>query len=160
MITYQLESFTQRLEELRPLLDVHWHELALNQDKVPLDVCWEIYLARDAAEGILFVTVRDDSRLMGYFIGFIAPGLHYRTCLTLQMDVFWLHPDLRDEDSLSQVEAEMISEDLFAEVQRQAKARGVQRIFVGSKLHKDASAMFERLGYLEVERYFSLWVGG
>lgn len=160
MITYQLESFTQRLAELKPLLDEHWRELALDQEKVPLDVCWDIYEQRDALDGILFVTVREAGRLMGYFIGFIAPGLHYRTCLTLQMDVFWLHPDLRDEDSIAQVEAAMISEDLFKEVQRQARARGVQRIFVGSKLHKDASQVFERLGYTEVERYFSLWVGG
>ena len=97
---------------------------------------------------------------MGYFVGFIAPGLHYSTCLTLQMDIFWLHPDLRDGDSLSRVEGEMVSEDLFRTVQREAARRGVQRMFVGSKLHKDASALFERLGYIEVERYFSTWLGG
>jgi hypothetical protein len=29
-------------------------------------------------------------------------------------------------------------------------------MFVGSKLHKDASWLFEKLGYTEVERYYSV----
>jgi hypothetical protein len=160
VITCQVESFTKNLAQLKPLLLGHWAELALDQDRVPLDPDWEIYLRKDAEGGILFVTVRDAGALVGYFVGFVGPGLHYRTCLTLQMDVFFLHPDFREGDSLQQVEGEVIAENLFGEVQRAAKARGVQRMFVGSKLHKDVSALFERLGYIEVERYFTFWVGG
>lgn len=160
MITCQVEPFMARLEELKPLLVDHWRELALDQDRVPLDVDWNIYAQREARGEILFVTVRDRGQLQGYFVGFIAPGLHYRSCLTLHMDVFWLHPELRDGDSLSQLEGELMAEKLFEEVRRAASARGVQRAFYGSKLHKDASALFERIGATEVERYFSLWIGG
>jgi GNAT superfamily N-acetyltransferase len=160
VITAQVEPFMANLEQLKPLLVEHWRELALDQDKVPLEPCWEIYAAREAEGGVLYVTVRDRGRLVGYFVGFVGPGLHYRTCLTLQMDVFWLHPEFRDGDSLTQVEAEMVAEILFSEVRRAASARGVQRLFVGSKLHKDASALFERMGFVEVERYYSAWLGG
>lgn len=159
MITCQVESLTERLEELKPFFQPHYHELALDQEKVPLDPQWDIYLDRDAAGGILFVTVRGSGELMGYFVGFVSPGLHYKTCLTLQMDIFWLHPDLRVDDSLTKLEADMVSEDMFKEVQREAKRRGVQRMFVGSKIHRDASALFKRLGYIEVERHYSHWLG-
>lgn len=149
----------KRVEELKQLLDGHWRELALDQEKVELDPCWEIYQAREEVGELMFITIRENGKLMGYFVGFVAPGLHYRGCLTLIMDVFWLHPDLRGEDSLDQMESAMYSDELFNAMRAEATRRGVQRIFVGSKLHKDASMFFERLGYAECERYYSLWIG-
>lgn len=159
MITCRVESLTERLDELKPLFQPHWEELALDQDKVPLDPQYDTYLARDELSEVLLVTARDNGRLIGYFIGFIAPGLHYKTCLTLVMDIFWIHPDYRGEDSLGKMEEMMLGEELFKLVHVAAKQRGVQRIFAGSKMHKDASLMFMHLGYHEVERYHSLWIG-
>lgn len=150
MITTQIESFIERLEELKPLFPRHWEELALNQDKVPLDPQYEIYFARERAGELLLMTVREDAALIGYFIGFIAPGLHYRTCLTLTMDIFYIWPEARGKGA---------GFDLFKAVEAEAKRRGVQRMMVGSKLHKDASFLFEKLGYEEVERYYSVWLG-
>lgn len=150
MITAQVESLTDRLEELKPLLPLHWEELALNKDKVPLSPQWGIYEARDAAGEVLFVTLRDAGRLVGYFVGFVAPGLHYSTCLTLTMDIFYTHPDIRGGTAALR---------LFRAVEREARRRGVQRMFVGSKCHADASRLFQALRYKEVERYFSVWLG-
>ena len=159
MIVCCEESLTSCLEELKPLFTPHWQELALDQDKVPLDPQYDIYLKRDELGEVLLVTARDNGRLAAYFIGFVAPGLHYKTCMTLVMDIFWVHPDYRGEDSLAKVEELMLGEELFKLVHRVARSRGVQRIFAGSKMHKDASFLFEQLGYREVERYHSLWIG-
>lgn len=150
MITAQIESFTQLLPLLKPMFPRHWEELALNQDKVPLDPQYDIYLKRDAMGELMLATVREDANLIGYFIGFIAPGLHYKTCLTLTMDIFYIWPEARGAGA---------GFHLFKAVETEAKRRGVQRMFVGSKLHKDASWLFEKLGYLEVERYYSIWLG-
>jgi GNAT superfamily N-acetyltransferase len=149
-ITAQVESLTDRMAELQPLFPEHYHELALNQDQVPLDPQYEEYLRRDAAGGVMLVTLRDRGALVGYFVGFIAPGLHYRTCLTLTMDIFFVHPEHRGR---------MGGIKLFKTVEAEARRRGVQRMFVGSKCHKDASFLFERLGYHEVERYYTAWLG-
>ena len=150
MITCQVEPFVPFLEEVKPILPIHWEELALNKDKVPLDPQYDIYLARDARGEVLSVTAREDGKLMGYFVGFIAPGLHYKTCLTCTMDIFYVHPDHRGGGT---------GWHLFKTAEAELKRRGVQRLFVGSKLHKDASWLFERLGYEEVERYYSAWLG-
>lgn len=136
--------------DLLPLLPLHWAELALNQDKVPLDPQYDIYDAREAAGQTLVVTLRELGVLAGYFIGFVAPGLHYRTCLTLTMDIFWTHPDIRKGFAAVR---------MFREVEREAKRRGVQRIFYGSKAHKDASKLFEFLRMDPVEVYYSKWIG-
>lgn len=159
MITAHIERLADTMEELKPLFTPHWDELALDKDKVPLDPQFEEYFRRENEGGVLLVVLREAGRVVAYFVGFIAPGLHYRTCLTLTMDIFWLHPTYRDGDSLEQVEGEMLCTQLFEEVIAEARRRGVQRCFFGSKFHKDAHALFEHLECNEVERYYSKWLG-
>jgi GNAT superfamily N-acetyltransferase len=150
MITCQVEPFPPFLEEVKPILPIHWEELALHKEKVPLDPQYNVYLERDAQGGVISITAREDGKLIGYFVGFIAPGLHYQTCLTCTMDIFYVHPDHRGGGT---------GYHLFKSAEKKLKRRGVQRLFVGSKLHKDASWLFEKLGYEEVERYYSAWLG-
>jgi GNAT superfamily N-acetyltransferase len=150
MITAQVEPYSKCLPELIECYDLHWEELALNKDKVPLDPQYDLYEARDNAGQLLLVTLREAGRLVGYFIGFIAPGFHYKTCLTLTMDIFWTHPDVRGGFS---------GVKLFRLVEKEAKRRGVQRMFYGSKMHKDASRLFEYLKMEPVEIYYTKWIG-
>jgi GNAT superfamily N-acetyltransferase len=150
MITAQLESFTEQLDELKPIFPIHYKELALNQDEVPLDPQYDIYIAREEIGELIFVTLRKKGELIGYFIGFIAPGLHYKTCLTCTMDIFYVHPEHRGNGG---------GFTLFEFVEKELKRRGVDRWMVGSKLHKDASFLFERLGFERVEIYYSKMLG-
>lgn len=92
MITAHIESFEENLEYLKPLLPIHYRELALNQDKVPLSPQFDKYAAAEQHGELIFITLRKAGQMVGYFIGFIAPGLHYSTCLTCQMDIFYVLP--------------------------------------------------------------------
>ena len=150
MITCHVESFEERLAELQVLLPLHYRELALNQDKVPLSPRYGDYIDRERAGGLLFVTLRDGGQLVGYFIGFIAPGLHYSTCLTCTMDIFYVHPDKRTGSA---------GVRMFRFVETELRRRGVQRWFMGSKIQADASALFKRIGAAPVETYYSKWIG-
>jgi GNAT superfamily N-acetyltransferase len=149
MLTAQVEPFPPFLAEVQPLLPRHWEELALNRDKVPLDPKFNVYLERDAAGEVFLITLRELGKLAGYFVGFVAPALHYQTCLTLTLDIFWIAPEHRGQ---------MGGVTLFRAVEAEAKRRGVQRMFVGSKCHKEASWLFERLGYERVEVFYSKWL--
>lgn len=151
MITCHIESFEERLDELKALLPEHYKELALNQEKVPLDPQYHVYIERERQGGLLFVTLRDAGELVGYFIGFIAPGLHYKTCLTCTMDIFYVRKDKRGGRA---------GIKLFQFVEKELKRRGVDRWFVGSKCHMDASWLFEYLEFQKVEVYYSKWIGG
>ncbi len=150
MITCHIESFEEKLPELQALLPEHYKELALNQDKVPLSPLYDVYIARERQGGLLFVTLRDAGQLVGYFIGFIAPGLHYSTCLTCTMDIFYVRADKRQGSAGIR---------MFRFVEVELKRRGVQRWFMGSKVHADASALFKRIGAAPVETYYSKWLG-
>jgi GNAT superfamily N-acetyltransferase len=151
MLTTQIESFEERLAELQELLPLHYKELALNQDKVPLSPQYGVYIERERRGELLFVTMREAGALVGYFIGFIAPGLHYSTCLTGTMDIFFIHPDKRG--------AGLPGVRLFRAVEKELRRRGVQRWFVGSKCRSDASSLFEFLAFEKVEVYYSKWLG-
>lgn len=150
MITAHQEKLVDHLEEIKLLLPHHYKELALNQEHVPLAPQYDIYLARERQGELLFTVLRDEGEMIGYFIGFIAPGLHYKTCLTCTMDIFYVREDKRKRG------AGLL---LFREVENELRRRGVQRWFMGSKLHKDASALFERIGAEPVEVYYSKWLG-
>jgi GNAT superfamily N-acetyltransferase len=150
MITCHVESFEERLDELKVLLPAHYKELAMNQDKVPLSPRFEVYIEHERAGGLLFVTLRDGGELVGYFIGFIAPGLHYSTCLTCTMDIFYVRQDRRSGTA---------GVRLFRFVEAELRRRRVQRWTMGSKIHADASALFKRIGAAPIETYYSKWLG-
>lgn len=150
MITCHIESFEQQLNELKVLLPAHYKELALNQDSVPLDPQYEFYIERERAGGLLFVVLRDVGEMIGYYIGFIAPGLHYKTCLTCTTDIFFVRADKRGGRA---------GIKMFQFVEKELKRRGVMRWFTGSKIHHDASALFEFLKFDRVEIYYSKWLG-
>lgn len=153
MIVAAVESLTQRLEELKAFFPSHYSELALNQSEVPLDPQYDEYLRRDAAGSVLFVALREAGALIGYYVGFVASGLHYRTCLTLQTDIFYLSPDHRNGSPVPALK-------LFRAVEQEARRRGVQRWFVGSKTHRDASRLFQHLKFDLVETHYAKMLGG
>jgi hypothetical protein len=150
MITCHKESFEENLHELQTLLPLHYKELALNQEYVPLSPQYHVYIERERNGGLLYVTLRDAGELVGYFIGFIAPGLHYSTCLTCTMDIFYVRADKRIGSA---------GVRMFRFVEAELRRRGVQRWFMGSKIHADASALFKRIGAAPVETYYSKWLG-
>lgn len=151
MITVQLESFEERLEELQVLLPEHYKELAMDQDRVPLSPSYDIYIENEQAGRLVFMTLRENGVMLGYFIGFLAPGLHYNTCFTCKMDIFYIHPSIRGSG--------LPGVKLFRAVEKELKLRGVQRWYVGSKMKADAGPLFKRLGFEPIEVYHSKWIG-
>jgi N-acetylglutamate synthase-like GNAT family acetyltransferase len=152
MITVQLENLEERLGEIKALLPQHWEELAINRDKVPLSPNYDFYVQYERSGQLIFATLREDGHMMGYFIGFITPGLHYSQTLTCKMDIFYIHPSCRG--------SALPGLKLFRAVEKELKRRGVQQWYVGSKIKHDASALFKRLGFEPVEVYHSKYIGG
>lgn len=150
MITAHVEPLHQTLEELKPILPVHWEKLALNKDKVPLDPQYEVYLERERRGECVFIALRDLGRLIGYWVAFVAPGLHYQTCLTGTMDIWNVLPEYE------RTTAPII---LMKAVEREYKRRGINRSFVGEKLHRPCGRLYEAFGYEKCEMTYTKWYG-
>lgn len=150
MITAQLESAKEQLEEIKWLFPLHWKELALNQEKVPLDPRYEEYLRREQTGELVFATVRQDAEIIGYFVGFVGISLHYQSMLVCTPDIFYVHPDRRGLDA---------GTILFGFVRDELKRRGVKYWIVGDKNHKTAGKFFEMLGFNKIENFYAIWLG-
>ncbi len=152
MITAQVEPYYLCLPELIEHYPGHWEELALDREhpEAVLDPMWDVYAQRDADGQLLLITLRDAGALVGYFLGFIAPGLHYRQCLTYHGDIFRVLPSHRGRFGGLRMGRALIAE---------CKRRGVKRMFLGEKLHMPSGRLFAALGFRPVEQMHSLWIG-
>ena len=149
-ITYQEERVADVWADLQALLTAHWKEIALYQDRMPLDVDYETYVALEARQQLFVLTVRVDEELAGYFVAFIHPHLHYRRTLVAQSDVYYIKPLFRTG---------WFPFGLFREAERRLKARGVQVLTINTKLKADVGVLLRRLGLTPVESLYSKWIG-
>ena len=110
--------------------------MEINKDKIPLGFQFDVYDRHAEAGTLLVVTLRKEGKVVGYFWGFLIPHIHHKTCLTLMMDLYWVNPSVRGKG--------LPGVKLLREVEAEARRRGAQQMFFGSKLHKDSSRLFER----------------
>lgn len=149
MITAHIEELTaEAIEELKPLFPTHYEEVSEHAlAGIPLDPQYEIYLARAAAGNVIYVALREEGKLVGYLVSFVAPGLHYRSCLTVQGDIFFVYPDRRGLEG---------GKTLFTAWLKECKRRGVRLAQLGIKARhaKFARPLIEAMGFVETEIMF------
>jgi hypothetical protein len=146
LTTYCTESLSEARPDLEMILPLHWEEIARDKEIIKLDPDWEAYEALDRAGQFFMMFCRIDGKMVGYHICFIRPHLHYRKSLSAITDIFYLLPEFR---------AGRTGIQLFVESEKALKARGVQKIFLGCKVSKDLTPLFEKLGYVKIEYVFS-----
>lgn len=149
MITAQVEAFSSVIQEALPLLDKHYQSLSNHKGHFPLSPQFSVYREREARGELCTVTLRRDGKLIGYWNCIVSPGLHYSTCLTSVMDIWFIDPDHMAG------KAPII---LIKAVEREMERRGVKLWFAGEKLHKPCGPLFEKLGFEKVEVTYAKWL--
>lgn len=149
MITAQIEPLCDCLEEMKPMFPLHWDEIAIFQDRMPLAPRYDVYYQREAAGELIMATLRKDGRIIGYWTTFIAPGLHYGTTLTATMDILFVTPEHRGDGS---------GQKLFDVLRKELIRRGVKLWWAGSKNHKQIEWFLKMLGFEPMETYFAMWL--
>jgi GNAT superfamily N-acetyltransferase len=148
--TYQVERWPDVVDEARPLWDLHWQEVALDRERIPLDPDFALYAQLDAMDQLHIVTVRDAGQtLVGYHASIVRPHPHYRTSLSAFTDLYYLLPPCRKG---------MVGVRLFREVERTLRARGVEKASVQTKVSLDMSRIFERLGWRLTEKVYTKYL--
>lgn len=150
-LSTQVETWAGILDEVKPLFERHYDEISLHRGRFPLNPQYDEYARREAADGMLVVTLRSMDELVGYAINFVTFGLHYADCLTLFPDIFYVAPEARGQ---------MGGVKLFRAVEAEARKIGVDLMMAGTKNHKDSSALFKRLGFGPIETIHAKWLDG
>lgn len=140
-MNFQREQFAAILPELKPLLQLHWEEVAFYKD-IPLDPDYDTYIAVENIGKLRVFTVREQGELIGYAIFFIG-HMHYKSTPIATQDVIFLHPDHRGRG------ARLI---LYCDFQ--LASEGIQVVMHHTKMAPglDFSPILKRLGYEETDR--------
>lgn len=145
IVTYTVEKLRIVKPEMEVLLPLHWQEIAGDKDLIKLDPDWNTYFSLEDQGIVHAVIARQAGRMIGYHISFIKPHLHYASSLQAITDLYFIHPDFRKG---------RVGIELFKEVEKTWRARGVQKAFTGCKTYKDMTTLFERLGWTFREKIF------
>lgn len=147
---YAIEKVSDLQEEVQPLLDLHWEQIALNKDKIKLNPDWQRYIALNEA-GLLFCySAREDKKLVGYFVVIASTSMHYSDHTFGICDIIFIHPDYRGGSA-------GIKLIKFAEAH--LKSIGVSTLAINTKLHAPFDALLDRLQYTCIERVFCKYIG-
>ena len=145
MITYQVEKYSNCVEELKKLYPEHYEELSVTKS-IPLEPNYEVYKYIEDAGILKVVTCRNDEDLIGYILFIVTPHLHYKSCITAVEDIYFVRKDYRKGRT---------GIKLFQFAEKYLKEQGVHRVIYGTKVHLDNSKLFEYLGYSFFEKLYS-----
>lgn len=142
---YALERMDAVIEEIKPLLQAHYEEIAKYKD-IPLEPDWELYKKVDELGIMKIFTSRkeDDNSLIGYGIYFVKPHLHYTTCLLAQQDILFISPNHRGSGM-----------KFIMWCDEQLKTMGVNLVIHHVKATHNFGPMLERIGYELMDYIYS-----
>ena len=143
--TFARELVSQLWDEVQPLLEAHWREIAKHKD-IPLSPNRVAYGMMETAGILRCFTARLDGLLIGYAAYMVAPALHYSTSREARQDVLFLVPAFRR----SRIGAQLIT---FAD--DELRRDGVQVVHQHVKVAHNFGPLLERLGYEHVEHIYS-----
>ena len=124
----------------------------MDQERIPLAIDVAKYEQMDATGMLHIVTGRDGGQLIGYFMAFVFPHLHYcKSGLMSFVDVYYMRPMYRTGG---------LGLSLFLTAESTLKARGVTKMYGSCKAHQDHTKLFTAMGWKLTDLCFTKWIGG
>lgn len=146
MIIYQQESLVTVKADIIPLLEKHWEEVAINKEKIKLNPDWDAYANLEDSGVLKIFTARNEGKLIGYFVVFVKPHIHYKDHLFCYNDLIFIDEEYRKG---------FTSPRLIKFAEKCLKADGVEVMIVNTKTHKPFDSLLVWLGYKHIENLYS-----
>ena len=150
MISYDIEKLASIRKDIEPLLLLHWEEIALDKDKIHLDVDWDSYQRLEDNGNLIIITVRINSELIGYALWFVREHLHYKNTKWAYNDVIFLKKEHRSHGLGGHLIR--VCEDLLKEMK-------VDKIQWHLKVTNNWTPVLEKMGYKLEEYVVGKFVG-
>lgn len=149
-VKYQQEFLDSVIEDAKGLLESHWDEVALNKDKIKVNPDWDTYYLLQEQGKLDIFTARDEGVLVGYFVVFVSPHIHYKDHLFAKNDLLYLSPSHRKG---------FTGVKLIKFAEKMLKEDGVSVLVVNTKNHKPFHKLMEFLGFSSAETLYSKYIG-
>ena len=151
LLTTHVEKFSQCYLEMQNLNKDHYEEISEHRrHDIKLEPDYDRYFKLENEGGLIYITLRSQGKIVGYYIGFIQTDLHYKKCLSLFQDILFISRHARGQKALPL---------LISAVECEAKRRGCKRTTFGvkekHKLHLQKQLL--DLNYEPFEIHFCKW---
>jgi hypothetical protein len=138
MTTIQVERWTTFYPDGKEIFPIHWEELALHREEIPLSIDEKKYEALDAQDILLILTARDQGALVGYFLWFLMPHGHYLSSGVMGLtDMYYVLPEYRHGTGAK----------LFIASERELRNRGAIKAITSCKVHENHTLFLECMGW-------------
>jgi len=148
-ITYQQEFLDTVEKDIKPLLQDHWEEIAVNKSVIKMNPDWDAYHSLEDNGALKIFTARSDSDLIGYFVVLLRNHIHYKDHIFAANDVLFLKQEHRKG---------LTGPKLMKFAEKCLKEDGVSVLVVNTKRHKPFDGLLEWLGYSHVENVYSKYL--
>lgn len=128
----------------------HYEEIAADKDRMPMRPDIKRFEALEAEGQLQVLVAREAGKMVGYAVFIVSPHPHYADVLCGFEDAYFLTKSLRKG---------WAGIKLLRESIRLLKARGVKRVFVHTKKHKNLGAVLKHLGLSHSDEIYSGWIG-
>lgn len=136
-VTFQLEPFPEFFKESFDLRLRHYDEICTDKRRV-MAIDENEYGALWIKGALQILTVRDEGKLIGYFVTIIRPHSHYAGTIVGYEDAHYLAPEYRKGG----IGLRMVREALGY-----LKASGVDEVIVHTKVTMPTGKLYEHLGF-------------
>jgi GNAT superfamily N-acetyltransferase len=150
MLEFHVEQLTPELiEEMKPLQDGYWQEVAGQFHDFPPDVDWKTYLLAQQTGKLKVLIARVAGKVKAGAFIVITPHPHY-ACIAASLPLLFVHPEYRrGREGLRLVRA---AEDVAIE-------NGAQLMMTHGGTHNNVYRLFEAMDYQDFGRYFVKVIG-
>lgn len=143
LVSFKRENVKRIWDDLLPLLDKHYEELAPYKD-VPLDPDKDFYLKADEMGMLRVYTAREAGALVGYAVYGVRRDVHYKSLKKAEQDLLFVAPERRGRFGIR----------FIRWCEEQLRAEGVNLIMCHAKIHVDFGVVFEKMGYAPVDTIY------
>jgi hypothetical protein len=126
------------IEQIKPLLELHYQELTLDKDIMVLKPDWARYRELMALDKMSVLGAYEDDKLVGYSVFFKQPHIHYEDNIMAHNDVLFLHPRCRQ--GITGIKLIKASEEMLQQ-------QGVSKVVWHVKYSRDFRNILYRMGY-------------
>lgn len=134
-----VEAWADFYRDGKEIFPQHWRELAVNQDKIVMDIDEPRYAGMEKMNLLYLLSARVSGRMVGYLMAFVMPHFHYKSagCMSFT-DMYYTLPQYRNGTGLK----------LALRWEKDMRERGVCQLITSTKRHQDHTRFWELLGFV------------
>ncbi len=150
MLSIRQDSFEANIRAFLALSPEHHKEAWQYSDRLELDVQIDTYVHLERQGNLVFVAVKDDGALVGYYMGALNYCLHHKTHAICTTAFFYIDKQHRKG---------WTSVKLFSAVEALLRSKGIKQWDISYTTKKHLGSLMKRIGAEEQEIVCRKWLG-